>query len=286
MRSKKHPWLKQRLPSGTVHENVETLLGSHRLNTVCREAQCPNLRECFSRETAAFMIMGSRCTRSCGFCAVSRGPAGPPDREEPERVAEAAQHLRLGYVVVTSVTRDDLPDGGAALFARTVKAIRNRMPGVPVEVLIPDFQGGVGALRTVVDSRPDVVNHNLETVPRLYGTVRPGAVYLRSLGLLKQVKHLGPGIVTKSGLMLGLGETSEEIRETLADLLQAGCRLMTLGQYLQPSGAHLPVARYVPPEEFDAWRETALEMGFAGVASGPFVRSSYQARELYGAVAI
>jgi lipoic acid synthetase len=286
MRSKKYPWLKQRLPSDSAHQNVESLMDRLRLNTVCREAQCPNLRECFSKKTATFMIMGSRCTRNCGFCAVFHGPSGPPDPEEPDRVAEAVQHLRLNYAVITSVTRDDLPDGGASLFARTVKAIRRKTPDARVEVLIPDFQGSKTALKIVVDSRPDVLNHNLETVPRLYDTARPGAVYRRSLDLLKQVEMYAPAMITKSGIMLGLGESSEEIHQTLLDLFKTGCRLLTLGQYLQPSGAHLPVARYVPPEEFDRIGEAALEMGFTEVASGPFVRSSYQSQKLYNAVMI
>ena len=286
VRTKKYPWLKQRLPSGTEHENVKDLLNSLRLHTVCQEAQCPNLWECFSKKTATFMIMGSRCTRNCGFCAVSQGPSGPPDPNEPDRVAEAVHNLRLNYAVITSVTRDDFPDGGASLFARTVKAIRRKTPDVRIEVLIPDFQGSKNALKAVVDSRPDVLNHNVETVPRLYDTVRPGAVYRRSIDLLKQAKTCDPNIITKSGIMLGLGESLKEINETLLDLLGTGCKLLTLGQYLQPSAAHLPVARYVPPEEFDRRREAALEMGFTEVASGPFVRSSYQAQKLYGAVSI
>lgn len=283
MRSKKHPWLKQRLPAGTAHETLQILLDGRQVNTVCREAQCPNLWECFSRKTAVFMIMGPRCTRGCGFCAVSSGPIGPPDPDEPDRVAETARQLRLEYVVVTSVTRDDLSDGGAAFFAQTIAAIRKSMPGVPIEVLVPDFQGNKDALGIVAGSRPDVLNHNLETVPRLYDTVRPGAVYRRSLDLLKQGRRLEPGIITKSGLMLGLGETAKEIRDALSDLAATGVSLLTLGQYLQPSGAHLPVVRYVPPAEFDTWRKTALEMGFSEVASGPFVRSSYHAHRLYRA---
>ncbi|MFC1515224.1 lipoyl synthase [Thermodesulfobacteriota bacterium] len=286
MRIKKYPWLKQRLTPGSAHQDVKNLLNRHRLHTVCQEAQCPNLWECFSKKTATFMIMGSRCTRNCGFCAVSPGPSDPPDPDEPNRVAEAVHSLRLNYAVITSVTRDDLSDGGASLFARTVTAIRQKSPDVRVEVLIPDFQGSKTALKKVVDSRPDVLNHNVETVPRLYDTVRPEAVYRRSIDLMEQARALNPNIPTKSGIMLGLGEYSEEIHQTLLDLFGAGCRLLTLGQYLQPSGAHLSVVKYIPPEEFDQWREIALEMGFTKVASGPFVRSSYQARKLYGAVTI
>jgi lipoic acid synthetase len=206
---------------------------------------------------------------------------GPPDPEEPARVAEAAAGLELRYVVVTSVTRDDLPDGGASFFVASIRAIREKIPGVLVEVLIPDFQGDEGALRAVVDARPDILNHNLETVPRLYPSVRPGAVYNRSLELLARAKTCDPSLRTKSGLMLGLGETDEEIRRTLQDLLEAKCSLLTLGQYLQPSPAHLPVERFVTPEEFESWKEIALGMGFSQVASGPFVRSSFHARDLY-----
>ena len=230
--------------------------------------------------------MGSRCTRNCGFCAVAHGPIGPPDPNEPARVAEAVQNLRLSYVVITSVTRDDLPGGGAAHFAQTIKEIRRRTPETRVEVLIPDFQGDAKALMTIVDVRPDVLNHNLETVPRLYDAVRPDAGYRRSLELLKLTKNYDAAMITKSGLMLGLGESSKEIRETLQDLRDADCRLLTLGQYLQPTPNHLPVMRFVHPDEFDSWKETALGMGFDGVVSGPLVRSSYQAETLYRVVSI
>jgi lipoic acid synthetase len=257
---------------------------SSRLHTVCQEARCPNLGECFSQGTATFLILGDRCTRNCRFCAIGHGPSGPPDPEEPARVAEAVKAMGLQYVVITSVTRDDLPDGGAALFAETIRTVRKKRSEAKVEVLIPDFQGNVEALRTVVEARPDVLNHNVETVPRLYPSVRPGAVYERSIDLLSQVRVLDLSMPTKSGLMLGLGESADEVRETLQDLVDAGCRILTLGQYLQPSKEHLPVARFVPPEEFDAWKETALQMGFAEVASGPFVRSSYHAKELFQAL--
>ena len=280
----KPPWLKRRIPSGPTYQEIQRLLRSSRLHTVCQEACCPNLGECFSQGTATFLILGDRCTRNCRFCAIGHGPSGPPDPEEPSRIADAVKAMELEYVVITSVTRDDLPDGGAALFAETIRTVRKKRPGAKVEVLIPDFQGNVEALRTVVEARPDVLNHNVETVPRLYPSVRPGAVYDRSIDLLSQVRVLDLSIPTKSGLMLGLGESADEVLETLQDVLDAGCRILTLGQYLQPSKDHLPVARFVPPEEFDAWKETALQMGFAEVASGPFVRSSYHAKELFQAL--
>ncbi len=225
--------------------------------------------------------MGPCCTRNCRFCAVPHGPPGPPDPGEPVRVAEAAQSMGLRYVVITSVTRDDLPDGGASLFAKTIKEIRKRMPDALVEVLIPDFQGDTDALQTVVAAHPDVLNHNLETVPGLYPSVRPEAVYRRSLELVKRAKQYDHTIPTKSGVMLGLGESPQELEKTLRELLGAGCSILTLGQYLQPTKEHLRTERYVHPEEFDHWKETALEIGFSEVASGPFVRSSYHARELY-----
>lgn len=225
--------------------------------------------------------MGPCCTRNCRFCAVAHGLPVPIDPGEPVRVAEAVQSMGLSYVVITSVTRDDLPDGGAGHFAETIKEIRKKIPDTFVEVLIPDFKGDFNALQTVVKAHPDVLNHNIETVPRLYASVRQGAIYRRSLDLLKQAEQIDPTIPTKSGLMLGLGEASGEIEKTLKDLLDSGCSILTLGQYLQPTREHLPVKRYIPPEEFDHWKETALEMGFSAVASGPFVRSSYHAKELY-----
>jgi lipoic acid synthetase len=274
-------WLKKRLPTGPEYEKVKELIGKDRLHTVCQEAKCPNMWECFSQQTATFLIMGSRCTRNCRFCSVAQGPVGPPDPAEPDRVAAAARQMGLSYVVITSVTRDDLADGGAAFFAETIAAVHRRIPSAKVEVLIPDFQGNAQALRTVLNAQPDVLNHNIETVPRLYAIVRPQAHYRRSLQLLSRVPKYAPGLPIKSGLMLGLGESFEEIRSTLKDLIDAGCRTLTLGQYLQPSKAHLPVTRYVSPAEFENWKDTALEMGFCEVASGPFVRSSYHAKELY-----
>jgi lipoic acid synthetase len=284
--NRKPPWLTRRLPTGPTYENLRALLRERRLRTVCQEARCPNVWECFAQGTATFLILGSNCTRSCRFCAVGRGPTAPLDPGEPTRVAEAAAILGLSYVVVTSVTRDDLPDGGAAHFARTIMEIRRRLPEARVEVLIPDFRGYSEALFTVLEARPDVLNHNLETVPRLYSVARPEADYRRSLSLLERVNAFTPTVPGKSGLMLGLGESYEEVEETLQDLLAVGCRILTLGQYLQPTRAQLPVARFLPPEEFSGWREKALIMGFSHVASGPLVRSSYHARELYQAVKI
>ena len=276
-------WLKKRLPTGPQYEKVKELVGKDRLHTVCQEAKCPNMWECFSQQTATFLIMGSRCTRNCRFCSVAQGPVEPPDPAEPDRVASAARQMGLSYVVITSVTRDDLADGGAAFFAETIEAVHRRIPSAQVEVLIPDFQGNAAALQAVLAARPDVLNHNIETVPRLYTLVRPQARYQRSLQLLSRVQKYAPGLPIKSGLMLGLGESSDEIRSTLKDLFDAGCRILTLGQYLQPSKAHLPVKRFVTPEEFEQWRQLAIEIGFSEVASGPFVRSSYHAKELYQA---
>ena len=278
---RKPAWLKRRLPSGETFNQVRELIEAGRLHTVCQEAKCPNIWECYARQTATFLIMGSRCTRNCRFCSVAPGPPEPLDPQEPARVAEAAARMGLTYAVVTSVTRDDLPDGGAAHFAATIREIRRLIPGTLVEVLIPDFQGDRSALLTVLEAQPDVLNHNIESVPRLYPQVRPQADYLRSLALLKRARDFDLGIATKSGLMLGLGEETQELRRTLQDLRAADCRILTLGQYLQPSPEHLPVARYVTPEEFENWRTSALEMGFAEVASGPFVRSSYHAGESF-----
>jgi len=280
----KPSWLKQRLPDGFTCKEVSTLISNAKIHTVCQEAQCPNIWECFSRKTATFMIMGDHCTRNCRFCAVSHGPKNLPDPEEPVRIAGIVQDLNLDYVVVTSVTRDDLPDGGASFFVRTIEEILQSIPHALVELLIPDFQGNKDALRRIIKVRPDVLNHNIETVPRLYPIVRPEAIYQRSLNLLKQVVVFDSTIITKSGLMLGLGEQPEEILNALKDLLDAGCQLVTVGQYLQPTKAHLPVERYIPPKEFDNWRKIALEMGFSEVVSGPFVRSSYHAKNLYQAV--
>jgi lipoyl synthase len=281
MRQAKPSWLRVRFPSGPQYERTRRLLRAGRLHTVCQEACCPNMFECFSRHTATFLILGGVCTRNCAFCAVSHGAPQFPDPDEPGRVAAAAAELKLGYVVVTSVTRDDLPDGGAGQFAATIEALRQKMTGVRVEVLIPDFQGDPLALKTVLDARPDVLNHNVETVPRLYPTVRPHAGYDRSVRLLEIAARSAPHIPVKSGLMLGLGETGEEIREVLSDLRRAGCRIVTLGQYLQPAPKNHPVVRYVPPGEFSRWRDTALQMGFDEAAAAPFVRSSYRAENSF-----
>lgn len=277
----KPKWLRRSLPSGPQYEQLRRLLKDHTLHTVCQEAKCPNQFECYGQGTATFMILGERCTRNCRFCAVQHVPAGPPDPEEPRRVAEAVGLLGLRYAVVTSVTRDDLDDGGASLFAATIAAIKKSSPATLVEVLIPDFQGDQAALATVLAAAPDVLNHNIETVPRLYPRVRPQADYRRSLALLARVKQSCPEIPTKSGVMLGLGEGVEELGATWRDLLAAGCDILTMGQYLQPSLEHLPVERFVPPEEFATLAAQAEALGFAGVAAGPFVRSSYQAESLY-----
>jgi lipoic acid synthetase len=274
-------WIRRRLPSGPEYEQIRSMLKDGKLHTVCQEAQCPNIWECFSCGTATFLILGSRCTRNCTFCAVAHGPDGPPDPAEPSRVADAAAALGLTYVVVTSVTRDDLKDGGAGQFAETIRSLKEKIKEVRVEVLIPDLAGDKAALKTVLDAAPDVLNHNIETVARLYSTVRPQAVYERSLELIRRAGVMAPDIPTKSGMMLGLGEKEEEIRETLKDLRGVGCQMLTLGQYLQPSRNHLPVSRYVPPDEFADWEKKAKEMGFEQVASGPLVRSSYHAGELF-----
>jgi lipoic acid synthetase len=280
-RATKPPWLRRRLPAGPAIEETRRRIRECRLHTVCQEANCPNLFECFARHTATFLILGDRCTRNCAFCAVRSGDPAPPDPLEPRRVADAAAQMGLAYVVVTSVTRDDLPDGGAAAFAATIRAIRDRMPQARVEVLIPDFQGDTAALRQVLDARPSVLNHNVETVPRLYPQVRPQADYRRSLEVLARAARYAPEIPTKSGLMLGLGETEDEIRQALADLRRAGCRILTLGQYLQPSPAHHPVVDFIPPERFDQWREEALALGLAEAVCAPFARSSYHAGDVF-----
>jgi lipoyl synthase len=277
----KPKWLRRSLPSGPQYEQLRRLLKDHALTTVCQEAMCPNQFECYGQGTATFMILGERCTRDCRFCAVRHPPSGPPDPQEPERVAEAVALLNLRYAVVTSVTRDDLGDGGASFFAATITAIKMRSPATLVEVLIPDFQGDAAALSTVLEAAPDVLNHNIETVARLYPRVRPQADYHRSLQLLARAKKVSPHLPTKSGMMLGLGERVEELGQTWQDLRSAGCDILTMGQYLQPSHDHLPVERFVPPEEFIALANEAQALGFAGVAAGPFVRSSYQAESLY-----
>ena len=272
------PWLVISATDLKAAARIQKRLQRLQLATVCQSAHCPNQGDCFERGIAAFMILGTRCTRRCRFCAVDKGAPHEPDDGEPERVAIAVQQMGLAHAVVTSVTRDDLSDGGAGHFAGTVQQIRQQCPGVSVEVLVPDFNGTIPALDTVCAVRPEVFNHNLETVPRLYAKIRPRANYRRSLGVLSYAA--GQGLMTKSGLMLGLGESENEIKTTIRDLKYAGCRLLTLGQYLAPSKDHVPVARYVPPEEFEMWAEIARGMGFASVASGPLVRSSYRAGKM------
>lgn len=274
-------WLKREVPKGNANHFTANLLEELRLETVCDNARCPNRMECYSQKTATFMILGNVCTRPCGFCAVSRGRPEALEGDEPERLAEAAHRLGLKHVVITSVTRDDLPDGGADHFHRCIQAVRERT-GATIEVLTPDFIDNDDAVRCVVAARPEVFNHNTETVPRLYRRVRgPKSNYQWTLHLLKRIKELDPTIKTKSGLMLGLGETEEEVLEVLADLRGVDCDFLTLGQYLQPSETrYLRVVRYVTPEEFDRLGELARAMGFSQVASGPFVRSSYHAREM------
>lgn len=272
-------WLKRPLPKGNENFFTHNLLRELHLETVCENARCPNRPECYARRTATFMILGKLCTRPCGFCSVPRGNPDAPESDEPERLAEAAVRLGLKHVVITSVTRDDLPDGGAEHFYQCVLAVRRGLDAA-VEVLTPDFAGKQSAIDRVIESQPDVYNHNMETVPRLYKKVRGRADYQRSLDLLWRVKKQAPHIVTKSGLMLGLGETDEELLHVLADLRGVGCDTLTLGQYLAPTLKHIPVVRYLPPEEFDQLARLARSLGFKQVASGPFVRSSYHADEM------
>jgi lipoic acid synthetase len=289
---KEHPirlgkpkWLRRKLPTGPEYEEVRNLLKNSCLTTVCREAQCPNQFECYSKGTATFMILGDKCTRNCSFCAVAHGPEGPPDDTEPARVAEAVKTMGLKYAVITSVTRDDLDDGGASFFVSTIGEIRKQSPGTLIEILIPDLQGNWEALREIAAATPDVLNHNMETVARLYPAVRPQAVYERSLELLAQVKKAYPTMVSKSGLMLGLGESRAELLRAMDDLRRVRCDILTLGQYLQPSRQHLPVLEFITPQVFTELKDIALQRGFAGVASGPSVRSSYEADVLYRQVA-
>ena len=283
---RKPPWLKKRIPPFQDVQKVRSILEQTDLHTVCQEARCPNLGECFARETATFLILGRVCARDCGFCAVERGAPGPPDEAEPQRVAQAVQKMGLHYVVITSVTRDDLPDGGASSFAKTIRAIRALNPKIKVEVLIPDFKGDQDSLKTVLKESPEILNHNIETIPRFYPRVRPLADYKRSLDLLKKSKKDCPHIPTKSGYMLGFGETREEVLELLRDLKEAGCDFLTIGQYLQPRQDRLPVIRFVPPEEFEEYKRIAERMGFRAVASGPFVRSSFHAAQMFETNAI
>jgi len=272
-------WLRVKTGKASLTREMRELLRGCGVHTVCQEAHCPNIGECFSAGTATFMILGTVCTRNCRFCAVRHGRPEPPDPGEPQRVAAAAARLGLDYVVVTCVTRDDLADGGAEQFVRTIAALRERLPEVEVEILTSDFGGARGPLETVLAARPTVFNHNVETVRRLQAEARPQADYDRSLKVLRTAAERAPEVVVKSGLMVGLGETAGEVDETLQDLAEVGCRIVTIGQYLRPSPAHLPVARYVPPSEFEQYREMGLRHGIGEVISGPFVRSSYHAAE-------
>jgi lipoic acid synthetase len=272
-------WLRAPAPVGDNYRELKDLIDRLNLHTVCESAACPNLGECWNRRTATFMILGNVCTRRCGFCAVRKGAPEPVDYDEPRRVAQAVAAMGLRYAVVTSVNRDDRKDGGAELFRLVIRAIRGRVPGCKVEVLVPDFQGRHEAMDIVLDASPEVLNHNLETVPRLYRQVRLGARYERSLDLLAYARRTRPDIPTKSGLMLGLGENRDEALQAMRDLRAHSVDILTVGQYLRPSPRHLPIIRYIPVEEFNEYRRAGLEMGFAHVESGPLVRSSYHAAE-------
>ena len=273
------PWLKVRFPAGENYERLRVLMRDQELHTVCEEAHCPNIGDCWNRGTATFMILGDTCTRSCGFCAVKTGRPGTVDLGEPRRVALAIQRMGLRHAVITSVNRDELADGGSNIFAETIRWTRKLSPEVTIEVLIPDFKGVWSALQNVLDAQPEILNHNTETVPRLYSTVRPQGNYQRSLELFRQARQTDPGALTKSGLMVGLGETVDELVAVFRDLRDVGVEILTVGQYLRPSPDHLPVVRYWTPEEFASLKETALALGFRHVESGPLVRSSYHAEE-------
>jgi lipoic acid synthetase len=280
---RKPPWLKKKIPPFKDLQKIKSILTETELHTVCEEARCPNLGECFSQGTATILILGRICTRDCGFCAVEHGGPVPPDEAEPHHVAQAIKKMGLQYVVITSVTRDDLPDGGASQFAKTIQAIREMDRETKVEVLVPDFKGDWNSLNRVLQEGPDVLNHNMETVRRLYAEVRPQADYERSLNLLKRSKETYPRIRSKSGFMLGLGESREEVLDLFQDLRAAKCDFLTIGQYLQPRANRLPVVRYIEPKEFEAYRKIGEEIGFKMVSSGPFVRSSFHASEMFHA---
>lgn len=281
---RKPSWLTIRVKDNRNLAETEKLLRDLSLHTVCEEATCPNRMECFGSRTATFMVLGEVCTRNCTFCDVRSGPVSPPDPAEPKHVAEAVTALQLKHAVITSVTRDDLPDGGSDHFVRVIREIRAASPNTTIEVLIPDFQGDPEALRRVIEARPQIINHNLETVPSLYGEVRPQADYGRSLELLRGTKQIRPDMITKSGIMLGLGEKQHEVEAVLRDLRGAGCDFITIGQYLAPSKDHHPVVEYVYPEVFEALKDKAYELGFSAAASAPFVRSSYHAGEMFHSV--
>ena len=273
------PWIRVRAPNGETYERVRQLMRAKTLHTVCEEAQCPNLGECWGKGTATFLMMGDTCTRSCGFCDIKTGLPSPLDWGEPNRIAETVRAMGLNHVVITSVNRDDRPDGGAPLFAMVIRRIRQLQPGCSVEVLIPDFKGSELALKIVMDAQPEILNHNVETVPRLFRKVQPQDRYDWALATLENAKRMDSRVLTKSGIMLGLGESPGEVQSTMADLVDVGVDILTLGQYLQPSKGHLPIERYYRPEEFAELRETGLQMGFKWVESGPLVRSSYRAAE-------
>jgi lipoic acid synthetase len=275
----KPEWLKVRAPGSPSYLRLKGLMRELNLHTVCEEARCPNIGECWNHGTATFMILGDVCTRSCSYCAVAHGRPGAEDTAEPERVAQAIHTLDLNYVVITSVDRDDLKDGGASIFAETIRETRARLPGCRIEVLIPDFQGKEEPLRAVLDARPDVLNHNTETVPRLYRMARSGGRYVRTLELLERSRRYAPDIPTKTGLMVGLGENHDELVSTLQDLRKVDCQILTIGQYLRPTEAHAPMVRYYHPDEFRDLKTLALDLGFVHVESGPLVRSSYHAHE-------
>lgn len=278
-REPKPEWLKVRAPGSPNYVRLKNLMRDLRLHTVCEDARCPNIGECWNHGTATFMILGDVCTRACAYCAVAHGRPEPIDAAEPERVAAAVEALGLRYVVVTSVDRDDVPDGGASIFAETIRQTRARVPDCRIEVLIPDFKGEAAPLHAVLDARPDILNHNTETVPRLYRMARSGGRYTRTLALLERAGHLAPEIPTKTGLMVGLGEEKDELIQTFKDLRGVGCAILTLGQYLRPTPDHAPMTRYYHPDEFQELKLIALELGFVHVESGPLVRSSYHAHE-------
>jgi len=278
------PWMSKRLAYDGSFAETDKLLSDLGLETVCRSARCPNISECWSRKAATFMIMGPQCTRNCGYCAVPPGKPQPLAADEPQRLASAAKTLGLRHVVITSVDRDDLPDFGSGHFVRTISAVKADLPEAIVEVLVPDFQGRQNCIRDVCDAGPHIYNHNTETVPRLYRKARPGGKYDRCLGILKYVKEYAPKIFTKTGLMVGLGETDEEVFEVMRDLRGVGCDILTVGQYLQPTPDHLPVERYVHPDRFAEFEHAGRQMGFASVSAGPFVRSSYNASSVFEAL--
>lgn len=281
MIDKKPDWLRVRIPAGSGYKEVRSILEKYNLNTVCDEALCPNRGKCFHAGTATFMILGKNCTRNCRFCNITEAAPEVVDDNEPANIAYAVKELGLKYVVITSVTRDDLSDGGASHFAAVVEEIRKINPTTRIEVLIPDFQGNVEALKSVVDSKPDVIGHNIETIPSLYSSVRPEAIYSRSLKVLSDIKEMYPDCKSKSGIMVGLGETEEEVIEVLKDLKKHNCDFLTIGQYLAPSRQHIPVVQYITPEQFEKYGVAAKELGFEYVASAPLVRSSYLAHEAF-----